>query len=1072
VPSSDVHGRARMPQDFVKHSNNLGFVGAWLECGGPDGKAKCLVAEHGAGAVRLTPQAFSHFSWCHTGGQSLIVDIQGVSDFYTDPAIHTADGQGYGDANIGPDGICSFFRTHHCSSLCRGLGLAPFDLSKAEVEIRQRRNPVATVTTPPSPTTTTTQMMGSDHRDHAEPTTVHSPHDLARGHSLGATEAHKQLSEPDMRLHSQVEDVRSTLALMLPPTGSEQYAARQPSGASSAAAKSQAVGEVRGAGVGAGGCLAAGAGLCSSEAEAHGWLHARLALHHVAKLQALITPLTLAQSGAAANSSATGDSSGLEILDVASLREAALYHAAAAGAMLGVEAPPRCCWRAEAEPDRVAWLAAKFEALGARARERQAQYAQVTADYEQTDDIETMKSQCAAAVELFSSPGVLLWPKALEDCSGRYQELQARRQALRAPPRQQAVEPVEAPPQLMCLSVPADSQYGQGERLALDGDEVVADEWTIASRRQQQLTGAVQELVLCTDEPCPFRWDWPLVNGITPRARLMEIYEHFNPRKLGDIPQLLREWSHGSKHSVDDLVKKVEAKYIKPAESVNAESVTDDVAEPKAFVGRFSRYIGMAITQLGGPLAATSEAAEPEPELEQEMESDLGLEADQRAANTALAAQAAVDLGMSTPAMSFSPPSRAQDNLLPAPACDKDSSAEDFGRETDGVLFDQQLRETEINRRMERDPAEDEPLFEEDLRESEIHSRRQQQPPYIVADAASPTMSEGTPPPRRRSSLTAETSAPPTAEPSPDTHSEGSPVLDGPQVAESMDDVGADDVDGIGSMRSGPESQWLCALSAPKAQIIPALYSSSSRPLRLQFQALPSEPAEVESAQAEQGSHHPAAEPEPDRPRAIGPRGPLEATQADSLRVKTLAKRLDAVVHKPNGGRLFVEVRNVEIDTPAGDVVWLGIYLERARCAELKGTLDSLRKLLRKMARSIPRLPDRLSDTVHTAQLSQLSVTGVPMMARARMIASAMQDLLQYGGGDGEWLQSRELRQLLNLQPQACTAFRAAATQLAKAASRAAVPSPRQVRCAMCDAYGWLVEYEHRGSTAVWWPGP
>lgn len=35
-----------------------------------------------------TPQAFSHFTYCHSGGKLLICDIQGVGDKYTDPQIH------------------------------------------------------------------------------------------------------------------------------------------------------------------------------------------------------------------------------------------------------------------------------------------------------------------------------------------------------------------------------------------------------------------------------------------------------------------------------------------------------------------------------------------------------------------------------------------------------------------------------------------------------------------------------------------------------------------------------------------------------------------------------------------------------------------------------------------------------------------------------------------------------------------------------------------------------------------------------------------------------------------------
>jgi LAS superfamily LD-carboxypeptidase LdcB len=46
--------------------------------------------------IRHTPQAFSHFSYAFTQGTALCVDIQGVADLYTDPQIHTLDGQGYG----------------------------------------------------------------------------------------------------------------------------------------------------------------------------------------------------------------------------------------------------------------------------------------------------------------------------------------------------------------------------------------------------------------------------------------------------------------------------------------------------------------------------------------------------------------------------------------------------------------------------------------------------------------------------------------------------------------------------------------------------------------------------------------------------------------------------------------------------------------------------------------------------------------------------------------------------------------------------------------------------------------
>eukprot|EP00667_Euglena_gracilis_P012326 EG_transcript_12643 len=90
------------PSQYVKHNNNYGFV---------------------LPNTRNTPQAFSHFSWEHTHHRLMIVDIQGVGDVYTDPQIHTADGQGFGQGNCGRNGIVKFLQTHRCNSICQMLRL-------------------------------------------------------------------------------------------------------------------------------------------------------------------------------------------------------------------------------------------------------------------------------------------------------------------------------------------------------------------------------------------------------------------------------------------------------------------------------------------------------------------------------------------------------------------------------------------------------------------------------------------------------------------------------------------------------------------------------------------------------------------------------------------------------------------------------------------------------------------------------------------------------------------------------------------------------------------------------------
>jgi len=91
---------------YLKHSNNWGFVDP---------------------ADRNTPQAFSHFTYQHSRGSCIVVDIQGVNDIYTDPQIHSNQPTElppvYGQGDMACQGIGKFFESHKCNVICGFLGL-------------------------------------------------------------------------------------------------------------------------------------------------------------------------------------------------------------------------------------------------------------------------------------------------------------------------------------------------------------------------------------------------------------------------------------------------------------------------------------------------------------------------------------------------------------------------------------------------------------------------------------------------------------------------------------------------------------------------------------------------------------------------------------------------------------------------------------------------------------------------------------------------------------------------------------------------------------------------------------
>lgn len=104
-----------IPGEYRKHNNNFGSVSE---------------------DERNTPQAFSHFTYEASNHEILAVDIQGVGDLYTDPQLHTLDGNDFGKGNLGVTGFHKFMSTHRCNSICRYLKLPQVNPKVSESPFR------------------------------------------------------------------------------------------------------------------------------------------------------------------------------------------------------------------------------------------------------------------------------------------------------------------------------------------------------------------------------------------------------------------------------------------------------------------------------------------------------------------------------------------------------------------------------------------------------------------------------------------------------------------------------------------------------------------------------------------------------------------------------------------------------------------------------------------------------------------------------------------------------------------------------------------------------------------------
>lgn len=105
-----------LPGEYVKYSDNDGHTEVESD----------------------TAMAFSYFTHHVSGGALVITDIQGVGTFYTDPQIHTLDGQGFGAGNLGERGIERFLRSHRHSLLCEQLGLPSQDAGLTDEQLAEK----------------------------------------------------------------------------------------------------------------------------------------------------------------------------------------------------------------------------------------------------------------------------------------------------------------------------------------------------------------------------------------------------------------------------------------------------------------------------------------------------------------------------------------------------------------------------------------------------------------------------------------------------------------------------------------------------------------------------------------------------------------------------------------------------------------------------------------------------------------------------------------------------------------------------------------------------------------------
>lgn len=129
-----------LPGKYQKFNDNFKYVHPATHFTKEEGETKGLTRKQIKRKLRSKrfsrlAQAYSHFTYVHSRGQCIVVDIQGVGAYYTDAQIHTRNGKGFGLGNLGAPGLVAFVGSHVCTRVCRALSLRPFapkDRARAE----------------------------------------------------------------------------------------------------------------------------------------------------------------------------------------------------------------------------------------------------------------------------------------------------------------------------------------------------------------------------------------------------------------------------------------------------------------------------------------------------------------------------------------------------------------------------------------------------------------------------------------------------------------------------------------------------------------------------------------------------------------------------------------------------------------------------------------------------------------------------------------------------------------------------------------------------------------------------